>query len=531
MPRRAAARPPSLLATGGYGQLYATHHQPGRRPPATASRSPCGPAPRWPTWSSCSSTRRSLLRRADATAGARWSPRPCAARARCCSTGPARRFMTGVHPLADLAPRDVVAAAITRAIAETGADYVYLDATGVPRFATRFPTVSRPAGRAGIDPVREPDPGHARRALRVRRRGHRPARAHRRARPVRGGRGRAHRPARRQPARVEQPARRAGRGRRAARRGRRPTGGRCRGAGAPAVRRSRRLPVAPPGRRAARDDRGRRDRPRRRGPRRRLGRRARPPRGPGCPTSRAEVEDAALTLLAQAVLAAAGTRTETRGLPRAHRLPRRATTHWQRREPACSRSTRPGTAVVRRRPRHGGSGGMTALSLGTASYSTTSPGRRHRAARRTCATAPTPPPRPPCRPDAVAVGEFAARRPGCWPGCRPCARCSTSARADWLRGARRSAPTATGSPPGESALAVRAPVRGLLTAERTALNLLCHLSGVATATRGVGRRRRGHAARASATPARPCPGCGCWRSTPCAAAAAATTASASATRS
>jgi nicotinate-nucleotide pyrophosphorylase (carboxylating) len=32
------------------------------------------------------------------------------------------------------------------------------------------------------------------------------------------------------------------------------------------------------------------------------------------------------------------------------------------------------------------------------------------------------------------------------------------------------------------ALAVRAPVTGLLTAERTALNLLCHLSGVATAT-------------------------------------------------
>jgi nicotinate-nucleotide pyrophosphorylase (carboxylating) len=31
-------------------------------------------------------------------------------------------------------------------------------------------------------------------------------------------------------------------------------------------------------------------------------------------------------------------------------------------------------------------------------------------------------------------------------------------------------------------LTVRAPVAGLLTAERTALNLLCHLSGVATAT-------------------------------------------------
>ena len=36
--------------------------------------------------------------------------------------------------------------------------------------------------------------------------------------------------------------------------------------------------------------------------------------------------------------------------------------------------------------------------------------------------------------------------------------------------------------PGQPALIVRAPVRGLLTAERTALNLLCHLSGVATTT-------------------------------------------------
>jgi nicotinate-nucleotide pyrophosphorylase (carboxylating) len=35
---------------------------------------------------------------------------------------------------------------------------------------------------------------------------------------------------------------------------------------------------------------------------------------------------------------------------------------------------------------------------------------------------------------------------------------------------------------GEPALVVRGQVRGLLTAERTALNLLCHLSGVATAT-------------------------------------------------
>ena len=37
--------------------------------------------------------------------------------------------------------------------------------------------------------------------------------------------------------------------------------------------------------------------------------------------------------------------------------------------------------------------------------------------------------------------------------------------------------------PGTTVLAVRGPVRTLLTAERSALNLLCHLSGVATLTR------------------------------------------------
>jgi len=47
-----------------------------------------------------------------------------------------------------------------------------------------------------------------------------------------------------------------------------------------------------------------------------------------------------------------------------------------------------------------------------------------------------------------------------------------------LRQAEDGSPLVASAP----ALVVRGPVRGLLTAERTALNLLCHLSGVATAT-------------------------------------------------
>jgi L-aspartate oxidase len=69
-----------------------------------------------------------------------------------------RRVMAGVHPLADLAPRDVVSAAITRRMAETGTDHVHLDATGVAGFAARFPTVHAACVAAGIDPTHDPIP-------------------------------------------------------------------------------------------------------------------------------------------------------------------------------------------------------------------------------------------------------------------------------------------------------------------------------------------------------------------------------------
>ncbi len=77
--------------------------------------------------------------------------------------GAGRRVMTGVHPLADLAPRDVVSLAITRRLAEKPGgvgDHVFLDATGVPgpAFRARFPTVSASCLTAGIDPARDPIP-------------------------------------------------------------------------------------------------------------------------------------------------------------------------------------------------------------------------------------------------------------------------------------------------------------------------------------------------------------------------------------
>ncbi|ORV96742.1 L-aspartate oxidase [Mycobacterium kyorinense] len=64
----------------------------------------------------------------------------------------------GVHPMGDLAPRDVVAAAIDARLRLTGDPCVYLDARGVTDLATRFPTVTAACRAAGIDPVRQPIP-------------------------------------------------------------------------------------------------------------------------------------------------------------------------------------------------------------------------------------------------------------------------------------------------------------------------------------------------------------------------------------
>ncbi len=67
------------------------------------------------------------------------------------------RFMEGQHPLADLAPRDVVAKAIMRRMRETGAKHVWLDATafGTQMWERRFPTILTSLQRIGLDPSRD----------------------------------------------------------------------------------------------------------------------------------------------------------------------------------------------------------------------------------------------------------------------------------------------------------------------------------------------------------------------------------------
>ncbi|MBX9641131.1 MAG: L-aspartate oxidase [Mycobacteriaceae bacterium] len=63
-----------------------------------------------------------------------------------------------VHPMGDLAPRDVVAAAIDARLRATGDRCAYLDARGIAGFDARFPTVTAACRAAGIDPVRQPIP-------------------------------------------------------------------------------------------------------------------------------------------------------------------------------------------------------------------------------------------------------------------------------------------------------------------------------------------------------------------------------------
>ncbi|MFT4127401.1 MAG: L-aspartate oxidase [Gordonia sp. (in: high G+C Gram-positive bacteria)] len=59
----------------------------------------------------------------------------------------------GVHPLGDLAPRDVVANAVYAAIERTGHPCVYLDVSAVGELSTRFPTVTAGVRAAGLDPL------------------------------------------------------------------------------------------------------------------------------------------------------------------------------------------------------------------------------------------------------------------------------------------------------------------------------------------------------------------------------------------
>ncbi|MBK9061566.1 MAG: L-aspartate oxidase [Flavobacteriales bacterium] len=70
------------------------------------------------------------------------------------------RLMEGLHPMADLAPRNVVARAIHAVMRDQGATHVRLDATriGEARFAKEFPMILDHCRSIGLDPCKEPIP-------------------------------------------------------------------------------------------------------------------------------------------------------------------------------------------------------------------------------------------------------------------------------------------------------------------------------------------------------------------------------------
>lgn len=80
-----------------------------------------------------------------------------------------------------------------------------------------------------------------------------------------------------------------------------------------------------------------------------------------------------------------------------------------------------------------------------------------------------------------AVADFAAREPGVVAGLAIAELAFVYALGDAVKITGR-VPDGTRVEPGDVVLTVSGPVRGVLTAERTALNFASHLSGVATAT-------------------------------------------------
>ncbi|HEV8423728.1 MAG TPA: L-aspartate oxidase [Actinomycetes bacterium] len=68
--------------------------------------------------------------------------------------------MAGAHPLADLAPRDVVARGMAARMAALGVAHLWLDATAIPgqHLERRFPTILARCRAAGIEPTRQPIP-------------------------------------------------------------------------------------------------------------------------------------------------------------------------------------------------------------------------------------------------------------------------------------------------------------------------------------------------------------------------------------
>jgi L-aspartate oxidase len=149
-----------VLATGGFGQAYATTTNPaGLTGDGLALAARAGAELQdlefvqfHPTvlWQPCARGQCLLITEALRGAGA------------VLVDAAGRAVMSGLHPLGDLAPRDVVAAAMTQRMrrGDGPGDHLWLDATMLGRTALErhFPTVTAACLARGIDPATEPIP-------------------------------------------------------------------------------------------------------------------------------------------------------------------------------------------------------------------------------------------------------------------------------------------------------------------------------------------------------------------------------------
>jgi L-aspartate oxidase len=145
--------PAVVIAAGGLGQAFATTSNPaGATGDGIALAARAGAVLRdlefvqfHPTvlWSAGAVGQRPLITEALRGAGAVLRDRA------------GKPVMAGRHPLGDLAPRDIVAAAMHEVIADAGAAHLWLDATALGRGVLEdgFPTVTAACRAQGVDPV------------------------------------------------------------------------------------------------------------------------------------------------------------------------------------------------------------------------------------------------------------------------------------------------------------------------------------------------------------------------------------------
>ena len=145
-----------VLATGGYGQIFAsTSNPPAVTGDGSAIALRAGLAVRDVEFVQFHPT--VMWRGPDATGQQPLVSEAVRGEGAILYDAAGERVMAGVHPLEDLAPRDVVAAAISRRMAEAPAgvdDHVYLDATSMgERFYERFPSITAACREIGVDPA------------------------------------------------------------------------------------------------------------------------------------------------------------------------------------------------------------------------------------------------------------------------------------------------------------------------------------------------------------------------------------------